>query len=96
MSKTTVKVTKPGEKTVPGHNRPFPALNGYKFWIQVVDDFTRHVCEYNKTKNGMGVFIRQLIVVACPWDTDTKYLRCDNAKEHLKAFRRVCNGNFLN
>jgi hypothetical protein len=35
---TTVKATKPGERLFLGTTGPFsPALNGYKFWIQVVE-----------------------------------------------------------
>jgi hypothetical protein len=56
-----------------------------------VDDFTRHgFCEYNKTKTGMGVFIRQLIVKLRALGYDTKYLRCDNAQEHLKDMEKLC------
>jgi hypothetical protein len=61
---TTTKATEPGERLFLDTSGPFtPALNGHKFWIQVVDDFTRHgFCEFNKNKKGMGVFIRKIIV----------------------------------
>jgi hypothetical protein len=47
---TTVKATKPGERLFLDTTGPFsPTLNGYKFWIEAVDDYTRHgFCEFNK------------------------------------------------
>jgi hypothetical protein len=82
---TTTKVTKPGERLFLDTTGPFsPTLSGYKFWIQVVDDYTRHgFCEFNKNKKGMGVFIRKLLSKLRAMDMPTKYLRCNNAGEHL-------------
>ena len=93
VSKTTsVKATKPGERLYLDTTGPFsPTLNGYKFWIQVVDDFTRHgFCEFNKNKKGMGEFIRKLILKLRALGMTTKYLRCDNAGEHLKEMLALC------
>ena len=58
VSKTTAtKATQLGERLLLDTTGPFtPTLNRYRYWIQVVDDFSRHgFCEFNKTKTGMGV-----------------------------------------
>jgi hypothetical protein len=59
-----VKATKPRERLFLDATGPFsPTINGYKFWIQVVENFTQHgFCKLNKNKAVMGVFIRKLIV----------------------------------
>ena len=93
VSKTTlVKASKPGERLFLDTTGPFsPTLNGYKYWIQVVDDFSRHgFCEFNKSKTGMGAFIRRLIVKLRALDMTPKYLRCDNAQEHLRDMIALC------
>jgi hypothetical protein len=57
----------------------------------VVDDYTCHgFCEFNKNKKGMGVFIRKLITKLRASGMIPKYLRCDNAKEHLKDMESLC------
>jgi hypothetical protein len=93
VSKTTkTKATKPGERLFLDTTGPFsPTLKGYKYWIQVVDDYTRHgFCEFNKQKTGMGTFIRKIITNLRAMGLETKYLRCDNAGEHLKAMVALC------
>jgi hypothetical protein len=93
VSKTTsAKATKPGERLFLDTSGPFsPTLNGYKYWIQVVDDFTRYgFCEFNKNKKGMGAFIRKLIEKLRAMGMETKYLRCDNAGEHMKDMLALC------
>jgi hypothetical protein len=89
---TTTKATEPGERLFLDASGPFtPALNGYKFWIQVVDDFTRHgFCEFNKNKKGMGAFIRKIIVKLRALGMTAKHLRCDNAGEHLDQMLALC------
>jgi hypothetical protein len=93
VSKTTsTKATKPGERLFLDTSGPFsPTLNGYKCWIQVVDDFTRYgFCEFNKNKKGMGAFIRKLIEKLRAMGMETKSLRCDNAGEHMKDMLASC------
>lgn len=66
-------------------------MNGYKYWIQVVDDYTRYgFCEFNKAKTGMAAFTRKLIVKLRALDMTPKYLHCDNAQEHLKDMIALC------
>jgi hypothetical protein len=75
-SKTTsTKATKPGERLFLDTSGLFsPTLNGCKYWIQVVDDFTRYgFCEFNKNKKGMGAFIRKLIEKLRAMGMETKY-----------------------
>jgi hypothetical protein len=93
VSKTTsTKATKLGERLFLDTSGPFsPTLNGYKYWIQVVDDFTRYgFCGFNKNKKGMGAFIRKLIEKLRAMGMETKYLRCDNAGEHMKDMLALC------
>lgn len=93
VSKTTsTKATKAGERLFLDTTGPFsPTLNGNKYWIQVVDDFTRHgFCEFNKNKKGMGEFIRKTVTKLRALGMETKYLRCDNAGEHLKDMVSLC------
>ena len=89
---TTLKATKPGERLYLDTTGPFsPTLNGHKYWIQVVDDYSRHgFWEFNKTKKGMGIFIRKLVESLRAKDMKTLYLRCDNAGEHLKDMEALC------
>jgi hypothetical protein len=92
-SKTaSAKATKPGEQLFLDTSGPFsPTLNGHKCWIQVVDDFTRYgFCEFNKNKKGMGAFIRKLIEKLRAMGMEAKYLRCDNAGEHMKDMLAPC------
>ncbi len=93
VSKTTAtNATKPGERLYLDTTGPFtPTLNGYRYWIQVVDDFTRHgFCEFNKNKTGMGTFIRAFIGKLKAMGMTPKYLRCDNAGEHLRDMMSLC------
>jgi hypothetical protein len=65
VSKTTAtKTAQLGERLFLDASGPFSlALDGHKFWTQVVDDFTLHgFCEFNENKKGVGAFVRKIIV----------------------------------
>ena len=93
VSKTTTnKAEKPGERLFLDTTGPFtPTLKGYRYWIQVVDDKTRHgFCDFNKRKTGMGEYMRKLLAKLRGQGFETKYLRCDNAGEHLEEIEALC------
>jgi hypothetical protein len=82
----------PGERLFLDMTGPSsPTLSGYKFWIQVVDDYTHHgFCEFNMDKKGVRVFIRKLLTKLRAMDMPTKYLHCDNVGEHLQDIMALC------
>jgi hypothetical protein len=89
---TTAKAAERGERLFLDTSGPFsPALNGHKFWMQVVDDFMRHgFYEFNKNKKGVGAFVRKIIVKLRAMGMTTEHLRCDNAGVHLKEVLGLC------
>ena len=96
VAKTTnVVAEKPCERLFCDISGPFTTtLGGNRYWIQVVDDYTRfgwvHFC---KKKNEMGPYMKSLVETLAGMGHKVAYIRCDNAGENEKPLETLCNQN---
>jgi hypothetical protein len=93
VSKTTqMKANKKGERLFLDISGPYKmSIIGNKFWVLVVDDFTRKAWSFFVTnKNEAKKVTAQLIGVLKGARVTTKYLRCDNAGENVRGLRELC------
>lgn len=88
------KVTKsrssmPGEKIFVDTTGPFAsALDGMKYWTQVVDDATRvRYCYFLKTQNQIGDGLLKIVDRVKKYGHDVVKIRCNNARKNKKHIR---------
>ena len=87
------RATKPGERLFVDTSGPYSeSLAGNRYWVQVVDDFSRKGwSKFRKSKVDLPKVVDSHIKYLRGLNHVVKYLRCDNAGEHQEKLRTVCN-----
>ena len=90
---TNVRATKPGERLFVDTSGPYPeSLSGNRYWIQIVDDFSRKGwSKFRKSKVDLPKVVEEHVRYLRTCNYPVKFLRCDNAGEHQEKLRAVCN-----
>ena len=88
---TLVRAKIPGERLFVDTAGPYSkAINGTRYWVQVVDDHTRMgFCYFLKSKDQIGGGLEILLAKFKVYNYKTKYLRCDNAGENEAYVQEV-------
>ena len=89
---TGTRSTKPGERLFVDTSGPYPeSLSGNRYWIQIVDDFSRKGwSKFRKSKVDLPKVVDEHITYLRTCNHIVKYIRCDNAGEHQSKLRSVC------
>ena len=95
VKETLCKATVKGERLFLDISGPYKmALTGNKFWVLIVDDFTRKAWSFFvKNKKESKRVLEELLTLLKGARVTTKYLRCDNAGENIKRLKQVCDTN---
>ena len=74
---------------------PFPESRaGNKYFHCAVDDHTDYAWVYfTPRKSTLPTFIEDLLTLMTGREITIKYIRCDNAGEHMTKLREICNKN---
>jgi deoxyribodipyrimidine photolyase-like uncharacterized protein len=65
--------------------------SGKKYWMLAVDEYSDMTwVRFAKSKAEMAIFVRELVDKMKGKGINVKYLRCDNAGEHMVKLRKVC------
>ena len=89
---TTKRATQRGERLFVDLSGPFTkSLKGNKYWMLVVDDFTRKKWSfYLPSKDKLGIPLKHLITKLNNLGHHVKHVRMDNAGENKKYIEQVC------
>ena len=94
----TTKVTadKPGERLFMDTSGPYSeTVMGSRYWFKFVDDKTRKSWDfYGARKNAITKFLKDILDKLKASGKPVKYLRCDNAGEHMSELRKICKGEY--
>ena len=94
----TTKVTadKPGERLFMDTSGPYSeTVMGSRYWFKFVDDKTRKSWDfYGARKNAITKFLKDILDKLKASGKPVKYLRCDNAGEHMSELRKICEGEY--
>ena len=90
---TKHKAIKAGERIYMDTSGPYPkSINGNKYWLKFCDQFTGYSWNcFIKSKGEVHEYFEQSIIALKAQGHMIRYLRCDNAGEHLDKLREVCN-----
>ena len=96
-AKATVKTsnivaTTNGERIFIDATGPYPASRGgMKFWFCAVDDKSDKTWTYfSRNKNKMIEFVKELVQNLKGKEWRVKFIRCDNAGEHMNKLKDLC------
>jgi hypothetical protein len=91
---TNTKAEKVGERIFIDTSGPFPAsMDGNRYWLGAVDDKSNRMFNtFEKTKDKMSDFVELIFKNLKSRGTPCKYLRCDNAGEHV-GLKDICYEN---
>ena len=86
------KATMNGERLFVDTTGPYPkSRGGKKYWLCGLDDKSDKTWVYfSPTKNRMVTFVEELVTTINGLGMRVKYLRCDNAGEHLQELIDYC------
>ena len=92
QKQTEMRATRPCERIFIDTSGPHPqSLRRYKYWIKIVDDFSRKNWNYfAKAKSEVPRILERFILMMKAQKKIVKYVRCDNAGEHMSEFQEVC------
>jgi Reverse transcriptase (RNA-dependent DNA polymerase)/Zinc knuckle len=93
---TLVKAENPGERLYMDTSGPYSeTMSGSKYWFKIVDDKTRKTWDsYGAKKNGIRNFLSDLLAKLKASGRVVKYVRCDNAGEHMTDLKKLCEGEY--
>ena len=93
---TTVVAEKPGERIYMDTSGPYSeTVMGSRYWYKFVDDKTRKSWDfYGARKNGITKVLKEILDKLKAAGKPVKYLRCDNAGEHMFELRKICEGEY--
>ena len=94
----TTKVTadNAGERLYMDTSGPYSeTVMGSRYWFKFVDDKTRKSWDfYGARKNGISRCLKDLLDKLKASGKPVKFLRCDNAGEHMSELRKICEGEY--
>ena len=92
---TNTKACVKGERLFLDISGPYKmALTGNKFWVLIVDDYTRKAWSFFvKSKNEAKRVTEELLKLLKGARVTTKYIRCDNAVENIRGLKQLCDSN---
>ena len=93
---TKVAADKAGERLFMDTSGPYTeTVGGSRYWFKFVDDKTRKSWDfYGARKNAITKFLRDILDKLKASGKPVKYLRCDNAGEHMSELRKICEGEY--
>ena len=89
---TLTKAKVPGERLFLDISGPYSdSLNQNKYWLRIVDDFTRFSWDcFLPKKSGIHVPLAKLLKMNKAAGKPCKFLRCDNAGENESYVQELC------
>ncbi|KAI2505223.1 PIF1-like helicase [Fragilaria crotonensis] len=68
---------------------------GSRYWFKIVDDKTRKSWDfYGAKKSGIKTHLQELLDKLKAAGIEVKYVRCDNAGEHISDLKKMCEGQY--
>ena len=89
---TNTRATSAGERIYVDTSGPYPrSLRGKKYWFKIVDDYSRKNWNYfMKKKEEVPDVLEEYIKEMKQKGIRIKFVRMDNAGEHGRSLRKVC------
>jgi hypothetical protein len=77
------------------HTKKQSLVAGSRYWFKIVDDKTRKSWDfYDAKKNGIKTHLQDLLDKLKSAGIQVKYVRCDNAGEHISDLKKMCEGQY--
>ncbi|KAI2497955.1 PIF1-like helicase [Fragilaria crotonensis] len=92
---TTVTADKPAERLFMDTSGPYSeTAAGNRYWFKLVDDKTRKSWDfYGARKSQLKNVLKDLLDKLRAADYTVKFIRCDNAGEHIADLKKMCEGS---
>jgi gag-polypeptide of LTR copia-type/Zinc knuckle len=93
---TTVAANNPGERLYMDTSGPYTeTVAGSRYWFKFVDDKTRKSWDfYGARKNLITKVLRDILDKLKAAGKPVKFIRCDNAGEHMSDLRKICDAEY--
>ncbi|KAI2500189.1 PIF1-like helicase [Fragilaria crotonensis] len=93
---TTTEAEERGERLYMDTSGPYnETVAGSRYWFKIVDDKTRKSWDfYGAKKSGIKAHLQELLDKLKAAGIEVKYVRCDNAGEHISDLKKMCEGQY--
>ena len=93
---TATEAEERGERLFMDTSGPYnETVAGSRYWFKIVDDKTRKSWDfYGAKKNGIKAHLQELLDKLRAAGITVKYIRCDNAGEHVSDLKKMCEGQY--